>query len=81
MRTVDGAVLSRGSTRWREGAHRFETALPPKAGDELHADLAVTGWACPPVTGALLAVDIHPRNEEPFHDLDLDFDSLTGDDR
>lgn len=80
VRTVDGAVLSRGSTRWREGAHRFEMALPPKVGDELHADLAVTGWACP-VTGALLAVDIHPRNEEPFHDLDLDFDSLTGDDR
>ncbi|MGW5147200.1 hydantoinase B/oxoprolinase family protein [Rhodococcus koreensis] len=77
VRTTDGAVLSMGSTRWREGAHRFEITLPPAAGDHLHADLAVTGWACP-ITGALLAVDIHPRDEEPFHDLDLDITSLAG---
>lgn len=78
VRTTDGAVLSTGSTRWRDGAHRFEMSLPPTVGDELHADLAVTGWACP-TTGALLAVDVHLRAEDPFHDLDLDLTSLEGD--
>ncbi|RBY79854.1 hydantoinase B/oxoprolinase family protein [Geodermatophilus sp. TF02-6] len=77
VRTTDGAVLSRGSTRWRDGAHRFELSLPPAAGDTLHPDLTVTGWACP-ATGALLAVDVHLRDEEPFSDLDLDLNSLGG---
>lgn len=77
VRTTDGAVLSRGSTRWREGAHRFEMSLPPTSGDNLHPDLTVTGWACPR-TGALLAVDVHRRDEEPVHDIDLELDSLLG---
>ena len=77
VRTTDGAVLSRGSTRWREGAHRFDFVLPPTSGDNLHPDLMVTGWACPR-TGALLAVDVHVHVEEPFHDVDLDLDSLSG---
>ncbi|MBH0121928.1 hydantoinase B/oxoprolinase family protein [Rhodococcus sp. CX] len=80
VRTLDGAVLSHGSTRWREGAHRFAMTLPPAVGDELHSDLAITGWACPR-TGALLAVDVHLRSEDPFHDLDLDVTSLEGDAR
>ncbi|WP_323101303.1 hydantoinase B/oxoprolinase family protein [Intrasporangium sp. YIM S08009] len=70
-RTLDGVVLSTGSTRWREGAHRFELTLPAASGRSLHADLTVTGWACPR-TGALLGVDVHRRDEEPFHDLDLE---------
>lgn len=74
VRTTDGAVLSRGSTRWREGAHKFAMVLPAQIGDNLHTDLAVTGWACP-VTGALLAVDVHLRDQEPLHDIDL---HLTG---
>jgi N-methylhydantoinase B len=84
VRTLDGAVLSRGSTRWREGAHRFAMTLP--AGATLHEDLTVSGWACPR-TGALLAVDVHLRGQEPFHDIELDFASLdevavrTGDHR
>lgn len=77
VRTTDGAVLSRGSTRWREGAHAFVMTLPSEAARTLHDDLAVTGWACP-TTGALLAVDVHLRDEAPFHDVDLDLDSLTG---
>lgn len=77
VRTIDGAVLSQGSTRWREGAHRLAMTLPAAAGRTLHDDLAVTGWACP-ATGALLAVDVHLRREEPFHDLDLDLDSIEG---
>lgn len=80
VRTLDGAVLSAGSTRWREGAHRFAMALPASVGESLHADLAVTGWACP-LTGALLAVDVHRRDEEPFHDIELDFESLTAPNR
>jgi N-methylhydantoinase B len=76
VRTLDGAVLSTGSTRWREGAHRFPLTMPASVGESLHADLAVTGWACP-LTGALLAVDVHRRDEEPFHDIELDFESLT----
>lgn len=76
VRTLDGAVLSSGSTRWREGAHRFAMTLPTTVGDSLHVDLAVTGWACP-LTGALLAVDVHRRDEEPFHDIDLDFESIA----
>lgn len=77
VRTSDGAVLSRGSTRWRDGAHRFDLSLPSASGASLHPDLAVTGWACP-LTGALLAVDVHLRDEQPLHDIDLDLDSLAG---
>ncbi|MEV6161896.1 hydantoinase B/oxoprolinase family protein [Streptomyces sp. NPDC052052] len=73
VRTAEGVVLSSGSTRWREGAHRFALTLPPSVGATLHADLTVTGWACPR-TGALLAVDVHLRDQEPFHDLELDLE-------
>lgn len=73
--SLDGAVLSRGSTRWRGGARRFDLALPFGEGAALHPDLAVTGWACP-ASGALLAVDVHLRGEDPLDDIDLDFDSL-----
>lgn len=71
IETVDGARLASGSTRWREGAHSFPLTLPDRAGSTLHEELAVTGWACP-VTGALLAVDVHRKDTLPFHDLDLD---------
>jgi N-methylhydantoinase B len=33
--------------------------------------LTATGWLCP-ITGCLLAVDVHPKDQKPFHDLDLD---------
>ncbi len=75
VRTTDGAVLSRGSTRWREGAHRFPLTLPPASGATLHEDLQITGWACPR-TGALLGVDVHLRGTQPLHDLDLDLQAL-----
>ncbi|MFI6705497.1 hypothetical protein ACIBF7_03630 [Nonomuraea sp. NPDC050478] len=71
VRTLDGAVLSVGSTRWREGAHRFQPDLPATSGATLHPDLTVTGLA-DPVTGALLAIDVHQRDQEPFHDIDLE---------
>ncbi|WP_411733432.1 hydantoinase B/oxoprolinase family protein [Paeniglutamicibacter sp.] len=74
VQTLSGAVLSTGSTKWREGAVRYELPLPERVGRSLHRDLAVVGWLCP-VSGALLAVDIHLVAEEPFHDLDLDLGS------
>ena len=70
VETADGALLSIGSTRWREGAHAFALELPARVGSTLHEKLTVTGWACP-MTGSLLAVDIHEQNSLPFHDLEL----------
>lgn len=75
VESLDGAVLAIGTTRWREGAHRFEMTLPPESSATLHQDLTVSGWACPK-TGALLAVDVHIKDEDPLHDLDLDLCSL-----
>ncbi|ULP41602.1 hydantoinase B/oxoprolinase family protein [Mycobacterium lentiflavum] len=71
VQTVDGAVLVTGCTRWREGAKRVVPTLPAVVIKTLHPDLATTGWVCPH-TGHLLAVDIHRRDQEPSHDLDLD---------
>jgi len=77
VRTLDGTVLAAGSTRWREGAHRFTPALPPAVASTLHPDLAVTAWA-DPRTGALLGIDVHLRDEAPLCDIDLDLASLAG---
>jgi N-methylhydantoinase B len=74
VRTVDGAILVEGSTRWRQGAVRFEPRLPDEVVSTLHPDLTVTAWACP-VSGHLLAVDVHRRGQVPAHDLDLDLAS------
>lgn len=74
VRTVDGAVLSDGSTRWRDGAVRFAPRLPAQVVATLHPDLTMTGWACP-VSGHLLAIDVHRTDQEPSHDLDLDLAS------
>nr|WP_055512771.1 hydantoinase B/oxoprolinase family protein [Streptomyces aurantiacus] len=74
VRTVDGAVLVEGSTRWRQGAVRFAPWLPDEVVSTLHPDLTVTAWACP-VSGHLLAVDVHRRDQDPAHDLDLDLAS------
>jgi N-methylhydantoinase B len=71
VETVAGAVLSVGSTRWRDGAKAFPIQLPPRVGATLHKQLTATGWLCP-ITGSLLAVDVHPKDQKPFHDLDLD---------
>lgn len=76
VQTVDGAVLVRGSTRWREGAVRISPTLPETVVATLHPDLTITGWACP-ITGHLLAIDVHRRDEQPAHDLDLDLTSAS----
>jgi N-methylhydantoinase B len=71
VETVAGAVLSIGSTRWRDGARAFPIQLPSRVGDTLHDELTATGWLCP-VSGHLLSVDLHLKDQDPFHDLDLD---------
>lgn len=75
VQTLGGAVLRRGDTHWRNGSVRVDAPLPTSEMARVHRDLQVTGWACP-ASGALLSVDVHPRNEEPLHDLDLDLNSL-----
>lgn len=72
--TIDGVVLSRGSTRWREGAQEFAIKLPEQVVGSLHVDLAVRGWACP-VTGHLLGVDIDWAGADPFDDIEIDITS------
>jgi N-methylhydantoinase B len=69
--TTGGALLCRDHTRWRTGAAQHTMQLPGTAGTTLHPDLTVTASCCP-VTGALLAVDIHTAGTQPPHDLDLD---------
>lgn len=69
--TSHGAVLSTGSTRWRAGATAVTLDLPDRVGATLHADLTVTGQVCP-VSGHLLAVDVHRTDAAPYDDLDLD---------
>ncbi|MFE2188251.1 hypothetical protein [Streptomyces sp. NPDC059455] len=65
---------AQGSTRWREDAARFAPQLPDQVVSSLHPDLTVTSWACP-VSGHLLAVDVHRHDREPAHDLELDLAS------
>ena len=69
VRTAAGAVLCRGSTRWRSGAVARRVD-PAGYGITLHRDLAMTAFYCP-LSGVQLAVDTHLRDEEPFDDLDL----------
>jgi N-methylhydantoinase B len=70
VRTIGGAVLCAGSTRWRSGAvaRRID---PEPYGITLHADLAMTAFYCPR-SGVQLAVDVHRSYEDPFDDLDLE---------
>jgi N-methylhydantoinase B len=69
--TTGGALLCRNHTRWRTGAARHTIRLPAASHVTLHPDLTVTASCCP-VTGALLAIDLHTVGTEPAHDLDLD---------
>jgi N-methylhydantoinase B len=69
--TTGGALLCRNHTRWRTGAAAHTMRLPAASHGALHRDLAITASCCP-VTGALLAVDLHAVGTQPGHDLDLD---------
>jgi N-methylhydantoinase B len=74
--TRHGAVLATGTTAWRAGAVQ-RPIIPDRRSDGilLHHDLAMTGFHCP-VSGELLALDIHPVGEPPGDDVLLDLDSV-----
>ncbi len=70
--TRAGAVLSTGDTRWRAGAIRMtRDQTEPGHRIRLHPDLCATLWLCP-LSGALLAVDIHRRDGLPGDDIVLE---------
>ena len=70
VRTLAGAVLSVGHTRWRSGA--VAKAIDPSShGITLHDDLAMTVYYCP-LSGVQLAVDYHRKDQDPVDDIDLD---------
>lgn len=74
--TSAGAVLSVGDTRWRSGAVAVRTtSLTPELRIKLHEQLAATQYYCP-VSGALLAVDIHERDTDPVDDVVLDLEAF-----
>lgn len=74
--TSAGAVLSVGDTRWRSAAVAERSdSLPPELRIKLHEQLVATRYYCP-LSGALLAVDVHERDTEPVDDVILDLDVL-----
>jgi N-methylhydantoinase B len=77
IRTVAGAVLCTGSTRWRSGAVA-RPVDPGGYGITLHEDLAMTAFYCP-LSGLLLSVDVHRRGEPPLDDIDLRIDARDQD--
>jgi N-methylhydantoinase B len=68
-----GATLARGSTCWREGAIRapFATSCMLR----LHEGLEMSSFYCP-VSGELLAVDVHEKGAFPPDDIILELASL-----
>jgi len=69
--TRAGARLSTGHTNWRAGAVQVDLSdrLSPHR-IVLHADLQATGQFCP-LSGHLLAIDIHERGNVPQDDISL----------
>jgi len=68
-----GATLARGSTRWREGAIRAPFA--PSCTLRLHKGLEMSSFYCP-VSGELLAVDVHEKGAIPPDDVILEVASV-----
>jgi N-methylhydantoinase B len=64
-----GATLARGSTRWREGAIRAPFATSRML--RLHEGLEMSSFYCP-VSGELLAVDVHEKGAIPPDDIILE---------
>jgi N-methylhydantoinase B len=68
-----GATLARGSTRWRAGAVRAPFA--PSRTLRLHEGLEMSSFYCP-VSGELLAVDVHEKGTIPPDDIILELASV-----
>jgi N-methylhydantoinase B len=75
VRSRAGALLCRNSTRWRAGAVSRDVK-PSDYGIVLHEELLMTGYFCP-ISGEMLSLDVHRRDDEPVDDLDLDLDLLS----
>ncbi|MCC6473090.1 MAG: hydantoinase B/oxoprolinase family protein [Burkholderiales bacterium] len=74
--TRAGCILASGDTRWRRGAVGVtRERVPAEHGITLHRGLAVTTWYCP-LSGTLLAVDVHEKGRTPEDDAVLDLDRL-----
>ena len=69
-----GAILARGSTRWREGAVRVQSQSSALL--RLHEGLEMSFFYCP-VSGELLSVDVHEKGAVPGHDIELDLASMA----
>jgi N-methylhydantoinase B len=70
VRTRAGAVLAHNSTRWRKGAIARNVS-PDELQIVLHKELTMTGYYCP-LSGEMLSLDVHRRDDEPLDDLDLE---------
>lgn len=71
-----GARLSANSTRWREGAVRQELGAPTDLHRiKLHEGLSMSAFYCP-LSGDLLAVDVHEKGRVPVDDIELDLAAL-----
>jgi N-methylhydantoinase B len=71
VRTLVGAVLCVGHTRWRSGAVARRVD-PIEHGITLHRDLVMTAFYCPQ-SGVQLALDVHRLGDIPFDEIDLQF--------
>lgn len=74
--TPAGHILCSNSTRWRQGA-KAKTVTQAFAEHRitLHEGLAMTAWYCP-VSGVLLATDVHGQADTPRDDVVLDLSEL-----
>lgn len=64
-----GAILAIGSTNWRTNAHSVD--LTEATGDNritLHEELRIKGYCCP-LSGQVLAVDVHQADADPKDDV------------
>jgi len=68
--TTAGAIVARGTTCWRAGAVALAGAPEHATRIRLHERLTITRFFCP-LSGRLLAFDVHERNEKPVDDVDL----------
>lgn len=71
-----GAKLSVNSTCWRAGAVRQEIGNPTELHRiKLHEGLTMTAFYCP-LSGDLLAIDVHEKGRAPVDDMELDLATL-----
>jgi N-methylhydantoinase B len=74
--TAAGAILATNSTRWRAGAVSVElTSALTGHRIQMHEQLAMTAQYCP-LSGTLLAVDVHERGRPIEDDVIIELSAL-----